>query len=411
MEYKEMKEFDTFTEMLSRCYPMMELNSAEDKEEAVKHHERMSEYETVSHIGAYDNGKLKSGYIHYMFPMNVYGQTLPSTGIGTLAVDLPYKKQGLAREMVTYAIEKSRQEGFPLIQLYPFRPDFYRKMGFGFGPQLNVFRFSPLQVPSFSEAPEVVPLGKEDVEEIKRCYHDWAEDTHGACDKQDYEFRHISKDHTHTIGCRVDGKLRGYVVYEMNHLHDFTHELKILDWFANTNASFQAFMNFLHQQKDQVSTIVFPTFDDDFVFMLNDPRHDAKRLIHRIYHQTHERGTGLMYRIIDVPLFMEYIRDHSFRSQTNVAVNFDVTDSLLKKKEIFAYQFKNGRPERHESPLSHGVTLALSIDDLSSLLIGAVSLEKLLTYNRAEASGNEEELKKAVQLFSSPEKPTSWTFF
>ncbi|MCP3027514.1 enhanced intracellular survival protein Eis [Halobacillus sp. A5] len=411
MEFKEMKEFKPFTEMLSRCYPMMELTTAEDKEEAAKHRERTSQYETVTPMGVYEEGTLKAGYIHYMFPMNVYGQTMPSTGVGTLAVDLPYKKQGLAKQMISYAIEKSRNEGFPLIQLYPFRPDFYRKMGFGFGPQLNVFRFSPYQAPSFTDAAPVVSLGKEDVEEIKRCYHDWAEDTHGACDKQDYEFSHIAMDYTHTIGCRIDGKLQGYAVYEMKHHHDFTHDLKVIDWFTNSNEAFQAIINFLHLQKDQVSTIIFPTFDDDFAFMLNDPRHDANRLIHRIYHQTHERGTGLMYRIIDVPLFMEYIRDHSFRPQTNAAINFDITDSLLKKKEIFSYQFKNGRPEYSDTPLSHGVTLALSIDDLSSLLMGAVSLKKLLSYNKASASGNEEELKKAVHLFNEPEKPVSWTFF
>ncbi|GGF21392.1 hypothetical protein GCM10010954_20270 [Halobacillus andaensis] len=410
MKFKEMKEFQPFTEMLSRCYPMMEITKEEDIKEATKHRERMDQYETVSHIGCYDEEKLKAGYIHYMFPMNVYGQTLPSTGVGTLAVDLPYKKQGIAKKMITYAIEKSKNEGFPLIQLYPFRPDFYRKMGFGFGPQLNVFRFSPHQVPSYSEAEAVVPLGESDTEEIKRCYHNWAEDTHGACDKQDYEFRHIGFTHTHTVGCRINGQLQGYVVYEMKHQHDFTHELKILDWFANTNAAFQAFLNFLHQQKDQVSTIIFPTFDDDFAFLLNDPRHDANRLIHRIYHQTHERGTGLMYRIIDVPLFMEYIRDYSFGSQT-VAINFEVTDSLMDKQETYAYQFKHGRPERHEEPLSHGVTVSLAIDDLSSLLMGCISLQKLLAYNKAEASGSEDEIKKAINLFKEPNKPVSWTFF
>lgn len=405
-----MNNFETYTDILSRCYPMMEIKTAEDKKDAVEHRQAMDQYETVSHIGVYEEETLLAGYIHYAFPMNIYGQTLPTTGVGTLAVDLPYKKRGIAKQMITHAIEKSKGEGYALIQLYPFRPDFYRKMGFGFGPQLNVFRFSAEQVPYDSEAEPVLRLDGNNLEEIMRCYHDWSEDTHGSFDKQEYEFRHISAAHTHTVGCRVNGQLKGYLVYEMKHHQDFNHDMKILDWFTTSNEAFQSLLNFLHQQKDQVHSIIFPTFDDDFAFLLNDPRHQSERLIHRIYHETHERGTGLMYRILNVPLFMTYIEDHSFGQQT-VGINFEVSDSLMNANETYSFQFTNGKPTVNDAPLKHGITLSLEIADLSSLLMGCISLEKLLKYNKVTASGDSDEIAKAIELFGHPQKPVSWTFF
>ncbi|MFC7319421.1 GNAT family N-acetyltransferase [Halobacillus campisalis] len=410
MNFKHMEDFKTYTDILSRCYPMMEIRTSEDKQEMIKHRERMEAYDMVSHTAVYEDDQMLGGYISYALPMNVYEQTLPSVGVGTLAVDLPYKKRGIAKKMMINAIGKSREEGFPLMQLYPFRPDFYRKMGFGFGPQLNVFRVSPDQVPYFNEAEAVMPLNENHLEDIKRCYHDWAEDHHGACDKQEYEFRHIAAEHTHTVGCRVNGQLKGYLVYEMKQDSSFKHDLKIIDWFSNSNEAFQSLLTFLHQQKDQVSSIVFPTFDDDLAFMFNDPRHESKQLIHRIYHGTHERGTGLMYRIVNVPLFMMYIADHSFGQQT-VAINFKVTDSLLNEESAHSIQFQNGKPQMSDEHLGHGISLSLDIADLSSLLMGCISLQKLLDYNKADADGNHDEIAKAIELFGKPTKPVSWTFF
>ncbi|WP_173918510.1 enhanced intracellular survival protein Eis [Halobacillus sp. Marseille-Q1614] len=410
MEIRRTTDFRGFTEILSRCYPVMGLTTEEDKQNAAEHREKMEKYENVSHYGVYENEQLLGGFIHYAFPMNVYGQTIPSSGIGTLAVDLPYKKRGIAKHIITHVIKEANEQGFPLVQLYPFRPDFYRKMGFGSGPQLHVYRFSPEQAPYQEGIDSVVPLNSSHVEEIKKVYHDWAQDTHGASDKQDYEFRYISAEHTHTIGYRENGHLKGYLVYEMKHETDFHQELKVIDWFTLTNEAFHAFMNFFHLQKDQVDVVTFPSFDEDFGFFLKDPRYQSDRMIHRLYHKTQESGTGLMYRISDLRLFMNYIYDHSF-GQAKVPIHFKVNDSLLNEQQSYWYSFRNGQASETASDTAGAVTLSIDIAELSSLLMGCISLEKLLDYKKAELTGHEQGIKQAIKLFTSPEKPASWSFF
>ncbi|WP_082232601.1 GNAT family N-acetyltransferase [Halobacillus massiliensis] len=410
MEIRRTTDYRDFTEILSRCYPVMGLTTEEDKQKAAEHREKMEAYENVSHYGVYDEDQLLGGFIQYAFPMNVYGQTLPSAGVGTLAVDLPYKKRGIAKQMITHVIEEAKDQGFPLVQLYPFRPDFYRKMGFGSGPKLQVYRFAPEQVPFQEQIKPVDALNSNHTEEISSFYHDWAQDTHGACDKKDYEFRYISAAHTHTIGYRENGKLKGYLVYEMKHETGFHQELKVIDWFTLSNDAFHSFMNFFHNQKDQVDVITFPTYDEDIAFFLKDPRYKADRMIHRLYHKTHETGTGLMYRIVDLPLFMNYIYDHSF-GPASVTINFIINDSFSNQQQSYCYTFKNGQASQADSSTPWAVKLSLDIAELSSLLMGCISLEKLLDYRKAEIDGSEQGIKQAIKLFAFPEKPVSWSFF
>ncbi|UOR11169.1 GNAT family N-acetyltransferase [Halobacillus amylolyticus] len=411
MEIKALSDFASFTDIQSRCYPGMGLNTAEDKQKATEHREKMDQYDRISHIGVYEENNLVAGYIHYSIPMNVYGQTVPSAGLGTLAVDLPYKKKGIAKQMVTHVIEQAQNEGYPLVHLYPFRPDFYRKMGFGFGPQLSVYQFSPGQLPYFENVVTATRL--ENQQEIQRFYNEWAEETHGACNKDDYEFRHVAMEHTDAIGCRNNGRLEGYMIYQFKRETGDTflrHDLHVTDWFTRTDEAFQSLINFLHNQKDQVRSIVFPTYDDSLAFLLDDPRNVTEDLIFRLYHETHKRGTGVMYRIVDLPLFMKYISEHSFGSET-VTVHFDVEDTLTDTEPTtYSYRFEQGKPQMCDD-LGDGVRVAIGIADLSSLLMGCVSLSTLSRYKRAEIKGSEGQAGQVKRLFDSPQKPENWSFF
>ncbi|WP_163527505.1 GNAT family N-acetyltransferase [Halobacillus ihumii] len=411
MEIKPLADFASFTTIQSRCYPGMGLTTVEDKRKATEHREKMDQYDRVHHIGVYEDNQLVGGYIDYSLPMNVYGQTIPTKGIGTLAVDLPYKKQGIAKRLVKHTIEQAKQDGNPLVHLYPFRPDFYRKMGFGFGPQLSLYQFSPGQLPYFDDTPAATRI--EDQEEVMDFYNDWAEQTHGACHKADYEFRHIPMEHTDVIGCRINDKLEGYMIFECRRKQNDTflkHDLHITDWFTQSDEAFQSLINFLHNQKDQVRSIVFPTYDDSLAFLLDDPRNVTEDLIFRMYHETHKRGTGVMYRIVDLPLFMNYISDHSFGLES-MTVHFEVEDTLMKTEQTtYSYRFEEGKPKVCDSR-DDGIQLTIDIADLSSLLMGCVQLSTLVRFKRAEVHGPDNMRSQVKRLFDSPKKPENWSSF
>lgn len=404
-----MEDLSKFTDILSRCYPGMKLTSEEEKKKFTENREEKDKEPSIEHFGVYDGETQVGGSVHYLLPMNVYQKRMHTRGIGTLGVDLPYKKLGVAKKMIQHFITEAKNDGYPLVHLYPFKPHFYRQMGFGFGPQLNVFQLAPSQFPSFDEAPNYTPLQKEDKEEIMRCYHEWSETTHGALEKQAYEFRHVEMENTHVIGCRINNKLLGYMIYQFNQKENdnfLQHDLHITDWVAHTPDAFRSLIRFLHNQKDQVRSVVFPTFNDEFVYLLDDPTHQSNDLIFRIYHETHRRGTGAMYRIVNIPKFIESIHDHSF-SDESVIIDFEVKDSLMEQ-ETYKYtcEFNSKGTQLVEAGQS-SVHVSLDIADFSSLLMGCVTLENLIFIGKAEAKG---EVDRAKRVFSAPEKPENWTF-
>jgi predicted acetyltransferase len=49
--------------------------------------------------------------------------------------------------MMLYFLRHYREQGAPLVALYPFRPDFYRQMGFGYGTKMDQHRVKPSALP------------------------------------------------------------------------------------------------------------------------------------------------------------------------------------------------------------------------------------------------------------------------
>ncbi|SFK87622.1 GNAT family N-acetyltransferase [Brevibacillus centrosporus] len=80
----------------------------------------------------------------YDFFMNVRGIQMLTGGIGTVAVDLLHKKEKVAKAMLQGFLATYRERGVCLVSLYPFRVDFYKKMGFGVELGMDISDFSSL---------------------------------------------------------------------------------------------------------------------------------------------------------------------------------------------------------------------------------------------------------------------------
>ncbi|WP_226584657.1 enhanced intracellular survival protein Eis [Halobacillus litoralis] len=402
MSFKELKDFDAFTELSHRCYPGMKLNTREEKERYTQHRRKMAEKEEIHTIGLYERGSLAGAYIAYDHQMNVYGTKVKAAGIGTVAVDLPYKKQGHAKRIIQKFLSDAREEGRIVTHLYPFQPAFYKRMGFGLGPRLSTFQFHPSQLPGYDTELSVEVLRNDQLEEVRTCYHDWAGASHGSTDIPDYGFTFLEKEHLHTIGVRKDNTLVGYMTFEFKEgAHFLQNDLYVTNFFYTTNEAYRALIQQLHNQKDQVRSIHFPTFDNDFAFMLEDPAHIDQQLIFSIYHKAATEGRGLMYRIIDIPAFLEKIRKHQFGTDT-IRIGWKVTDTLLDETYESVWQFAAGRPSLTDQPAE--ATIEIDIGSFSSLLMGCVTLESLEKSGAAVTD-------KAIRLFQHPHQPKSWTFF
>jgi len=79
--------------------------------------------------------------------MNLLSTKIPAGGIGFVGVHLLHKKEKVAKEILTYFIDHYKNLGASMALLYPFRPDFYKKMGFGFGTSMNQYKVKPSNLP------------------------------------------------------------------------------------------------------------------------------------------------------------------------------------------------------------------------------------------------------------------------
>ncbi|ARI78505.1 GNAT family N-acetyltransferase [Halobacillus mangrovi] len=408
--FEEMNDFKTFTEISSRCYPGMKLNSKEDKERYQDHREKMNQEDNIRHIALYENTDMVGGYVEYQHVLNLYQQKIPTAGIGTVAVDLPYKKQGHAKAIIQRFIEDAREEERSLVQLYPFQPAFYRKMGFGLGPALHTFRFHPSQLPPFPTVDPVSVLNENDKEEVKKCYKSWANQTHGACQKANYEFKFLGLEDYHAAGFKRKGQIEGYLVYQFEQQagdHFLQNDLYVIDFITISQEAYQSLIHYLHIQKDQVRSIKMPTFNEQFSFLLQDPCHTDEELLYRIYHKTSEQGHGLMYRIVDVPLFMKSLESHSFGDET-VKIGWKISDTFMDEENYYVYQYTKGHPSLVEEKAD--IDIHIGIAEFSSLMMGSVTLEGLINVGYARTVDNQH-FEKANRLFQNPTKPQCWTFF
>ena len=77
--------------------------------------------------------------------MTLFDQQVDIGGVGLISVDLLHKKEHVAKNIMKAFHNHYRSQGVTLTALYPFRPDFYVKMGYGLGKKMNQYKFKPEQ--------------------------------------------------------------------------------------------------------------------------------------------------------------------------------------------------------------------------------------------------------------------------
>ena len=381
-------DFDALTHIWSTAYPGAKVFTEEERERFRERALRLHEEDPTSNFyGLFRDGCLLGVICFHDFQMNFLGARVPVGGVGQVAVDLLHKKEHVAKEMMGFDLRYYRERGAPLAVLYPFRPDFYRAMGFGYGPKMSQYRVKPAAFPKGSSKAHVRYLGPEDRQAIIDCYDRFTAQTHGMIYKTEREMRGLFRNQQNQIvGCEIDGQLRGYLVYTFEQGDTFiTNDMHIHEWIYETPAALSQLLTFLHTQADQIRRVIVDTHDEDFHHLLLDPSDGSGKLIPSVYHQSNLQGVGLMVRVIDVPGLLDRLGERDFGGQT-VTLRLAVEDSFLPENSgSTLLRFEDGCLQRLDGG-SHNAEVHLGIADLSSLLMGTVAFNSLYNYGRARVS-------------------------
>lgn len=407
------EDLDALIDIVANAYPGLKLNPPDEKR---KMHERllksMSEEPTIQLVGAYRDGKLVGGMRLFDFRFKLLSTKASAGGVGMVAVDLLHKKEHVAKELILYFLRHYRQQGTPMAMLYPFRPDFYRQMGFGFVTRLNQYRLPPGKLPRGGSKAHVRYATPADAEQLLACYARYADRTNGMIERALLFFNQILGNPEHKIVVyERDQQIGGYLLGMFKPVlpdNMLLNDLLISEMIYEDSTALSELLTFLHSQADQINALVINTQDEYFHHLVTDPRNGSNVNI-QLHHETNTQNVGLMYHVIDVPGVFAALADHDFGGQS-CRLKLTIDDSFLPENAgSTTIAFEQGRALVQDDD-AHDVALRLDVADFSSLLIGAISFKRLYEYGRVTLS-DARHVALIQRLFAVEDKPICMTRF
>ena len=207
------EEWEQFTLVSTNAYPGVRATDDAARRRLKERAQQMHADPIVKVYGLFEAGELRGAMRLYDFTMRLHGVDMLVGGVGGVAVDLLHKKEHIAYDMLQFFQAHYREKGAALTTLYPFRPDFYRQMGYGYGRKINQYRLNPADLPQGSRH-NVHVLSSTHRQELADCYRRIMVASNGIMAQFDYELESIfTSQNLQRCGYWADGQLRGYLLF------------------------------------------------------------------------------------------------------------------------------------------------------------------------------------------------------
>ncbi len=406
-------EIKRFVDLMSNAYPLRVPRTTENMA-AVGFQllERMAYDASQSVHGLYRDGEMLGGMIIYDFMLTYRQGRMPIGGVGSIAVDLLHKKERVCKEMIRYFLAQARRKKQSLVALYPFRPDFYKRMGFGFGGKYSEYSVDPL---AFAQTGRKAcrMLSASDAEETAACYNRCAKSRHGMLARTAGAFELLFNNPAYRVVGYDDGTgLKGFLNFQFQprkDSHFLVYDMVVEELIYEDAAALQGLLHFLRSQADQVKRVILYSQEENFHHLLSDPRDGSDHVMPVLAHASHNSGVGIMYRVVDAAGFFRLAAKQSFGGQ-DCTLSLMLRDDFLPENAApLVVAFRNGLPSI-VSGVEAEVELHIDVAEFSSLVMGAVDFKTLERYGLATLS--DERYRDIVQrLFATEEKPICSTRF
>ncbi|CAG9619937.1 GNAT family N-acetyltransferase [Sutcliffiella rhizosphaerae] len=407
----EKHELSDFVEIASTAYPGMGIYTEEAKAGLIEKLEKQISTNHKKLYGCFKEEDLVGGMMLHDFIMNFHGKQIEVGGLGFVAVSLLHKKEKVAKNLVIFFEKHYKDRNIPITALYPFRPDFYKKMGYGYGAKMNKYIFAPEQLPKGKLKKDLVRLSEQSIPDMHKCYTTYMHDTHGMMARTE-EMMSISflNPKIMSYGVMEGTELTGYCSFTFepeNTTNFLSNNLIIKEFVYVTPEAMARLCMFLHSQQDQVHRIVWYSQDENLHFLLHDPRNGSDNIMPHVYHENSVTGVGLMYKILEPKILFQFMEEGCF-GEGDMIVKWNICHSFNGETSTFTTKFNNGKPiiTNEEEDLQ----VDISINEFSSLLMGAIDVDSLYRYGLISVS-DKSKLVLLRTLFYHFPKPICMTGF
>jgi len=393
------------------AYPGLGIDTSAAFERSVERVREMLAYPEARFAIAERDGELAGAMRLYDYEMNVRGRDALTGGLGSVAVSLVHKRRGIARAMVDWYIDDYRRRGASFAALYPFRLDFYRALGFGYGTPMQRYRFAPAALRDDGARGTPRLLGETDLDAILACYERVRASTHGLIKRHRTPMERALRDaELRYVGVEDGGTLRGFMQTKPiagDHLMN-RDELEVRDLLAEDDAYAAALLGYLRAQRDQFARVTIETQDAGFYLAATDPRDGSDTAVAPpAGHRVAETGLGVMYRILDV----ESAFAHLPASQHPFVLRVVVDDPFIAAtRGAWTFRFGPHGAPRRDDGAQPDATLTIGIHDLSSVVMGSLRLRDVVRHRSANLEPRER-LETVDAAFAAAQPPFCATRF
>lgn len=369
-------DMNQYMEIYLNAYPAGKDLSEECYEKyAARHSQSMEEFDHVTYYGLFEGDQMAAAMKLIDFDMNLYGRMRKATGLMALGVHPLHKKKGLAREMVQFFENYTRESGATVAMLLPFRMDFYRKLGYGCGTKMDEYHIPTSQLPKANTdtISRLRYMGNGELDKVLACHKAFVEKNHGQLYKFEEEIRDMEgDDEVRRIGYFEGDQLKGYAAFTFVNTSDCNYTLNLMDvkeLVYDDAKILRALLGGLRMQEDLAQSVIIRTGEPDFYHLLDSPQDVSGNYIDFGFLQTNISAIGTMYKIVDIKAFME-TADHRIFPPVNFSAKFEVYDELAHKTESFVMAFDAGR--WFYEPKGEAETIVkCNLSDFSSLMMGS----------------------------------------
>ncbi len=324
-------------------------------------------------------------FITYDYEVNFRGTFIEAGGIGMVAVDLLHKKEKVCKHIIEFFHKYYTEKNAELLVLYPFRADFYKKMGFGFGSMQYNYVIPPSRFGRYESHCEINFADANNSKEITDFYNrEIASKQNGAFKKQEKEFnKWINSPQMRFVTFKKDGDIIAYIVFKFSKSSqpsNLSYNFQVKEYQYKSIEGWQEISTFLNKQSDQVKYIEIASFDKDFYHYFDNPADDSDTMFDPVYHQSAKAGIGLMYKFLN-PL--QIFKKHANRifTKSNLTLVFDITDNFSCKHERFKLTSDHNSIIFEIDDNNVDLRLETDISTISSILMGSLSTESAVKMN------------------------------
>ncbi|MBN1981827.1 MAG: GNAT family N-acetyltransferase [Chitinivibrionales bacterium] len=366
-------ELELFADILINAFPGR--YSPIDKECVTERMAATYRMDGCELIGLYHNGTLAGGMILHDYTMNFHGTLVQVGGLGSLAVDLLYKKEHVGKQLILHFLDHYSKKKSPIALLYPFNVKFYKDFGFGLGTKINRYTIPPKMFPYTSkEYLQFIPV--DSIEKVFDAYDTYVKKCHGMIVKSPREKYLAGKNKNLRCVAVIEPEgVKGYCTFEFNRVTEIgftTNDMVIREFIYHDSKTLLKLLSFFHSQHDQLRYIILNCFEP-LEMLLDDVYYHHGMLIPHVYHQSNIQGVGIMYKVLDIE---QVLTVAELQNKVDFSIEFTITDMIDWKESQVVLQGKT----------SEQISISISIGEFSSLIMGAVDFATLIRLGAAYCS-------------------------